>query len=140
MVRQLVYISNLTATPERRESVLEDIAAVSARNNPGIGVTGAMFVSGPTVVQLLEGPAKAVSTLYATIETDNRHEQLRILHDELAPHADLLDWAMAVRDVTSSGETVLRLRDMVDAYEKSFKFQLGDFLEIVRSYLELESQ
>jgi len=139
MVRQLVYISNLTTTPQQRESVLEAIADVSARNNPGIGVTGALFVSGLTVVQLLEGPAEAVSTLYATIETDNRHEKLRILHDELAPRADLLDWAMAVRDVTRSGETVLRLRDMVDAYEKSFKFQLGDFLEIVRSYLELET-
>ena len=137
MIRQLAYISTLTGAPEERDHTLRDIEASSVRNNPRLGVTGALFVSGSTAVQLLEGPPDAVEALYRTISTDNRHRHLRLLYDDEAPEADLVDWDMAVRDVTRSGEAVLRLNVMVDAYEKSFKFNLEDFIDIVRSYLEL---
>ena len=135
MIHQLVYISTLTGPASDREQVLADIADVSERNNPARGITGALFVSDATVVQVLEGPRHNVHSLLKTIIEDSRHENVRIVHEGTCDKAGLQDWAMAVRDVGLAGETAMHLNVMVDAYEKSFKFEVNDFIEVIHTYL-----
>lgn len=65
--------------------VLDEILDQSRRNNPAIGVTGLLCVSGNVFVQILEGGRDEVCDLYNAIVKDGRHEQVRLLtYDEIA--------------------------------------------------------
>ncbi|MCJ7421439.1 BLUF domain-containing protein [Sphingomicrobium astaxanthinifaciens] len=61
---------------------LNDIIAVSRRNNIRRGLRSALYSSSHEFFQCLEGPARAIDRLIATLARDRRHRALTILESQ----------------------------------------------------------
>lgn len=91
MVTQLIYMSE----PFGYDSaILGGILASARRNNPREAITGALICRQDIYLQLLEGDAAAIDTLYQRIAVDDRHLGVTLL--SRAEVADRLfpAWAM----------------------------------------------
>jgi hypothetical protein len=100
MIHSLVYVSSATELFDRTE--LDDILAVSRRNNAAVGVTGMLLYKDGNLMQVLEGDEQAVRGTYTRISADPRHRGLIVLLDERAEQRDFEDWTMAFRDLEST--------------------------------------
>jgi hypothetical protein len=94
---QLMYRSrSLLRGP--RAGITADVGKIletSRRKNRLYGVTGVLFFDGFHFVQTLEGPAKAIATLYEQISGDSRHENIVLLNHAAVGGRCFADWAMA---------------------------------------------
>lgn len=68
---QLIYIS--TARADISQDTLDDILAVSRRNNAQAGITGLLLAGNRRFLQALEGPDLAVAMTLKRIAADPRH-------------------------------------------------------------------
>ena len=95
-LRQLVYGSSAPAPVADDDLVL--ILRASRRNNPAVGVTGALLYADGNFMQVLEGPPDAVEGVYRRVSRDPRHRGVLVLYD--APAAERLfpDWSMGFVD------------------------------------------
>lgn len=101
-MEQLIYIStsrNLTQIPTGE---LEDILAVSRRNNARDGLTGLLVTGGRRFLQLLEGPSEALSAAYDRILADDRHFAMVQLTRRPVAERSFPDWQMGY-DPTGEG-------------------------------------
>jgi hypothetical protein len=92
-VLQLVYISTARQQPTPEE--LDQILAVSRRNNERAGVTGLLLAGGRRFLQALEGPETAVLATYARISADPRHFAVVQLSCRQLDERQFGTWAMA---------------------------------------------
>jgi hypothetical protein len=78
---------------------LRNLEAQASERNAEDGITGLLVLSGNTFLQALEGPAKAVTALFARIASDKRHSQIELVTFE--PSVDPLfdDWRMRLVDL-----------------------------------------
>lgn len=91
MVTQLIYMSQ----PFGYDSAtLSSILATARRNNPQHAITGALICRQDIYLQLLEGPAQAIDSLYQSILTDNRHMDVTLLSRAEVEARMFPDWAM----------------------------------------------
>lgn len=95
---QIVYVS--TATREYDKGELEQILAVSRRNNSADGVTGMLCYHGGTFFQMLEGERGKVEAVMKRVAADNRHHGVMVLLEQDVEHRDLPDWSMAFTQVS----------------------------------------
>ena len=77
MVITLHYCSR-SLVPTRGPS-MDRLAEQCRRNNPRLGVTGALIVDDGAFFQVLEGEADDVDSLFAVIAADPRHRDVRRL-------------------------------------------------------------
>ena len=91
-VRQLVYGSSSPGLLPRE--ALLDILRASRRNNPAVGVTGALLYADGNFMQVLEGPAEAVNGVYRRVQRDDRHRGVLTLIDTTVPERSFPDWSM----------------------------------------------
>lgn len=89
---RLIYASR--ATDALKPEELERILASSRRNNPKLGVTGALLFSSREFLQVLEGPREAVNQTYARLLPDPRHADVTILDFSEVPRRLFAGWAM----------------------------------------------
>ncbi|CAO3453803.1 BLUF domain-containing protein [Azospirillum sp.] len=75
-------------------SALADICVRSSSNNRRLGVTGFLIEHEGTFLQVLEGEADAVGTLFASISSDTRHRNLAVLGRWEQPERSFGFWAM----------------------------------------------
>jgi hypothetical protein len=94
-LRALLYISDTLAQPRTAMFDAEAIVEVSRRNNAVRHITGALMVTERHFVQFLEGPATALDRLLATLYSDKRHQNLRILNDGPARLRRFAHWSLA---------------------------------------------
>jgi hypothetical protein len=92
MLVRLLYSSRSSGSPDPK--LLDDILAQSRRNNPSIGVTGLLCISGDTFIQVLEGGRDEVCDLYNAIVRDGRHTQVRLLVFEEITERRFGAWTM----------------------------------------------
>ena len=90
-LKRVVYVSEKT---DVSDTTLRDIIASSKKNNPEEDVTGCLLSGSNSFLQLLEGPADFVDTLYSKISTDNRHGNVVTLCDEKIDERLFLSWSM----------------------------------------------
>jgi hypothetical protein len=90
-LKRVVYVSEKT---DVSDTTLKDIIASSKKNNPEEDVTGCLLSGSNSFLQLLEGPAGFIDTLYSKISTDNRHENVITLCDEKIDERLFLSWSM----------------------------------------------
>ena len=90
-LKRVVYVSKKT---DVSDTTLRDIIASSKKNNPEEGVTGCLLSGSNSFLQLLEGPADFVDTLYSKISIDNRHRNVLTLCDENIDERLFLSWSM----------------------------------------------
>ena len=90
-LKRVVYVSEKT---DVSDTTLKDIIASSKKNNPEEDVTGCLLSGSNSFLQLLEGPADFIDTLYSKISKDNRHENVVTLCDEKIDERLFLSWSM----------------------------------------------
>jgi len=80
----VAYISKntISGTQAQTAEQIKDILAAAHRNNPSKGITGALLYSGDYFCQVIEGPADVLEELFETIQMDDRHGDVTVLHFE----------------------------------------------------------
>lgn len=74
--------------------MLAGILSAARRNNPRLGITGALICRHDLYLQLIEGPAEAIDALYARILNDDRHANIELLLSEEMGERMFPAWAM----------------------------------------------
>jgi hypothetical protein len=90
---QLCYIS--TARPHVSWDSVDEILAVSRRNNARDRVTGLLLFNGKRFLQLLEGAPPLVESAYARISKDARHYAVVKLSERRIEEREFGGWDMA---------------------------------------------
>ncbi|GMN04048.1 BLUF domain-containing protein [Erythrobacter sp. MTPC3] len=75
-------------------SMLAGILLQARRNNPRDDISGALICRHDIYLQLIEGPADKIDALFARIEQDDRHTNVRLLLEEEAHERMFASWAM----------------------------------------------
>ena len=98
---------------------IKDILLAAKKNNPVLGVTGALCFLDGIYLQYLEGEASGVNALYKKIEADPRHSDTRLLvHDQISQRAHP-KWSMALLTGNEETKAIFRLFNpdsALDAY------------------------
>ncbi len=103
---RLVYASkNLLdgSEPEARAAV-ETILDASRRNNPRVGVTGALMFNDGAFAQVLEGPQKGVEDTFERIQRDLRHGDVTVLECRPVNERSFSEWSMAFVGRSTGGQ------------------------------------
>ncbi len=103
---RLVYASkNLLngSEPEARAAV-ETILDASRRNNPRVGVTGALMFNDGAFAQVLEGPQKGVEDTFERIQRDLRHGDVTVLECRPVTERSFAEWSMAFVGRSTGGQ------------------------------------
>lgn len=100
----LAYISKnrLQGSKEEVEAEIVDILAKAHKNNPDLGVTGALLYSGGYFCQVIEGDDEALEELFETIQGDDRHGEITILHFEPIEKRVFSEWSMAFAGIEAA--------------------------------------
>ena len=96
LFRLIYYSRNAipdSEAPQRAE--LKGIIEACRRNNPPLGVTGALLFNQTYFAQVLEGDRKAVTETFCRIANDPRHTDLVILEARPIERRRFADWSMA---------------------------------------------
>ena len=105
MLIRIIYVSKASSSLPLE---LKDILAVARKNNPALGVTGAMCLIDGTYLQYLEGKEAVVDVLYKKIESDGRHSAPKLLERRSISERTFPNWAMAL--LTWNDETKMLFR------------------------------
>nr|WP_181374830.1 BLUF domain-containing protein [Polaromonas sp. H6N]AWD72215.1 sensor of blue light, FAD-binding domain [Polaromonas sp. H6N] len=116
MLTRIIYVSR-ALSPMPLE--IKDILLASRKNNPVLGITGALCFLDSNYLQYLEGEASTVNALYQKIEKDPRHSHSKILvHDQISQRA-YPKWSMALLTWNEETKAIYRLFNpdsALDAY------------------------
>lgn len=96
----LIYVS--TAPVPASAATLEEILAVSSRNNERDGVTGMLLYAGGTFMQVLEGEDEAVDATHQRIERDARHTGVILLERAPISERSFSRWSMGYRRISAA--------------------------------------
>ena len=111
---QVTYIS--TAVAGLGQSIVDDILAISRRNNHGDGVTGLLLYDGYRFLQALEGETEAVNRIYTRVKADPRHRAMVLLSSREVEERAFGGWSMAAQRVAvAQGATLGELVDRITA-------------------------
>ena len=97
---QLCYAS--TATREMQRADLLELLANARKHNASIGVTGLLLFQGGHFLQVLEGDAEPVRSLFKRICADRRHDKIALLFEELVSEREYRDWSMGFQALDGS--------------------------------------
>jgi hypothetical protein len=92
---QLVYRSRSLIEGDEYNKLM----ATCLRNNPSRGVTGVLVSHSGWFLQVLEGSATSVNSLFRVIENDPRHSDFLLLRLNGIPTRNFSDWSMASIEV-----------------------------------------
>ena len=89
---RILYISSAPSPLPQEE--IENILAVSRRNNAAAGITGLLVVGGRRFLQVLEGPEEAVCETYQRISRAPRHRAMVKLGEASIEERAFGKWSM----------------------------------------------
>jgi len=92
---QLVYRSRSLIVGDEYEKLM----ATCVRNNPTRDITGVLISHSGWFLQVLEGSAANVNSLFKVIEEDSRHADFLLLRFNAIAIRDFSDWSMASIEV-----------------------------------------
>ena len=94
---RLVYVSRnwLALDTGAQEEEVARILRSSQRNNPAVGVSGALLFSNDCFAQTLEGPLAVVESLFERIQMDDRHGNSVVLEAGPVSKREFGAWSMA---------------------------------------------
>lgn len=95
---ELVYTS--TARPHLSQSDLREILSRSRGANARDGITGILLWHHGAFLQVLEGEESAVENLFAAIQRDNRHHDLKLVSRLFIVKRGFEDWSMNFLDTS----------------------------------------
>ena len=92
----------------------------SAKNNPGLGITGVLFYHNGNFLQVLEGEQEDLEKMMKILEKDTRHARITRIVDTKITKRGFPDWQMDVFNLDT--DAVLERRDLL-VYEEMFSRQ-----------------
>ena len=96
LFRLIYYSVNAIETQETSlQKELKSILISSQKNNPPLGVSGALIFNYNHFAQILEGDRKAVTDVFCRLAKDPRHKDLVILEAEPIDERLFENWNMA---------------------------------------------
>jgi hypothetical protein len=101
----LIYSSRLSTDPA---GIVESILGAAQRNNPPLGLTGALVFDHRSFIQLLEGGRSTVTEMFLRISRDARHSDLRIIRVADAPKRQFPEWSMHHAAMRGTGPLSVR--------------------------------
>lgn len=107
--RQIFYVSRAAANLSDGE--VQQILAVSKRNNWRCDITGCLLFSGKHFAQTLEGRPGDLDPLLARLNADPRHHEVKVLLDRTVAHRLYANWSMGYlfrMDLVDELEALLR--------------------------------
>lgn len=93
---QLIYVSSMVG---QSSTVVGDILASCAKNNPANGITGMLLYYDGSFMQVLEGEEADVDRTYARIAKDSRHTYLVLMARESISARHFAYWSMGYRQL-----------------------------------------
>ena len=107
MLYRLVYYSRncMVGSPAANAEAIQEILAASRRNNPKVGVTGALMFNTGCFAQVLEGPRDGVEFTFERIQRDQRHGSVTILEFAPASERRFKQWSMAFVGATVTDDS-----------------------------------
>lgn len=120
MITQLAYISSAryAFTPGELNTLLRRARATNEKH----AVTGILLYGDLNFVQVLEGSAANVETVFQIVKRDQRHSQMIVVSKEEVSARDFPDWSMAYRDM--SGQELSEIRGYI-ALNRNFVDELA---------------
>lgn len=97
MLSQLVYVSNRKAACTQGE--IEKILVACKKNNPPLNITGVLLYSDTKFIQLVEGDAKVIMSLYDKIKLDSRHSNPMMLSYGAIKEKTFPSWHMGTKNI-----------------------------------------
>lgn len=100
----LSYISNSIVppgVPQQRQ--FGQILEISRAKNPRLSITGALLFHDERWLQVLEGGREKVEALFATIRSDNRHDNVVHQGTLAIDERQFASWSMAFLDPGAAG-------------------------------------
>jgi blue light- and temperature-responsive anti-repressor len=115
---KLVYCSRNRIQGSNAEvtSELQTILSSARRNNPALGLTGALLYNEGNFAQVLEGPLKSVERIFEMIQRDPRHSEVTVVHNDPATGRDFPEWSMAF----AGSNTTEKMPLATAAFESAF--------------------
>jgi len=92
LVDRLIYASRAVGSPD--EPGLVDLLVVSRDRNAETDVTGMLVYAERSFMQMIEGPAEAITDTFDRIVKDDRHEAVRLLLHTQVEQRLFPDWTM----------------------------------------------
>lgn len=92
---QKLYVSGASRPLSADE--IEKILAVSRHNNLRDGVTGMLLWADGVFIQILEGEAKTVRSVFQRIEADDRHKNVMVVLEQAAEKRLFTQWSMGFK-------------------------------------------
>ena len=120
---QIIYISRSTSVPGRPENGVDPmvarILAKSRSNNRRNGLVGVLYFGDGCFFQCLEGEEAVVNALYAKLEQDPRHKDLKIISRKPIGAPSFSDWSMKYVPVEQEVTRLLQSKGMAafDPYQ-----------------------
>ncbi len=109
---QIIYISRTTSAPSALTTSIEPyvarILAKSRINNRRDGLVGVLYFGEGCFFQCLEGSETAVDALYARLQSDNRHKDIKLLSRKSIAALSYSDWAMKFVPIENEMKRLLK--------------------------------
>lgn len=106
---RLVYASRSRLVEADRRGELARILETARRRNAERHVTGFLMATPGGFAQILEGEAGSIAETYGRIMIDPRHDELRLLGQELVEQRQFAGWAMAFAERDETTEFIFGL-------------------------------
>ena len=132
MLVRLLYASR--AASALMPDTIENILAVSRKENPAKGVTGLLCYSGDMFMQVLEGGREAVNQLYTRIAKDPRHQDVILLVYEEITERRFAGWTMGQVNLARVNPSILLKyseRPVLDPYAVSGNVSMALLDELI---------
>ncbi|WP_242137320.1 BLUF domain-containing protein [Sphingomonas sp. TREG-RG-20F-R18-01] len=97
-MRQIIYTSITTAESGRASDDLPAILRIASARNGLDGITGLLYTEQDGYLQTIEGPEESVADLLASLRSDPRHRDIKILLDRTVEEREFGDWMMVHRE------------------------------------------
>ncbi len=98
MIYYLIYSSTMSLNCTEQE--LENILAVSRKNNVQKNITGILAYYKGNFIQLIEGEQEVIRNLYNTISNDFRHCFIEKILEGYASEKQFPNWSMAFKHLS----------------------------------------
>jgi hypothetical protein len=125
MLVRLLYCSRaVDSSPQAIESILSQ----ARQHNPATGITGILCYGAGIFLQAIEGGRMQVSDLFGTIQKDDRHKDVALLHYEEILERRFGGWTMGQVNLTKLNHSILLKyseKPELDPYAVSGKVSLA---------------
>jgi adenylate cyclase len=136
-MKRITYMSRLSFPVTDNE--LEEIRAVSIRNNQQNNITGVLIYFGDLFFQIIEGDDDKLTRLYEKILKDDRHTDIVCLKTELDVEERLFpEWSMTTINLDHSTNALIRpvrilLNSLVESHGVIEKYTQSAVLKMINA-------